>query len=251
MLSYSASYPIIIIRDSFSGGDAGASKIVSSMHMATGAVTVNGIGVTPTTRNYDSGQFPSCTAGASLSSGLNRLQFAGQTWTQHATSGIDWDAYVNVSSAADYCLGNWSHIEHASREKSEYQSANGSSFRERQHILRVKTSDAALETLLLPWRKGESATFTVTNEACGTQVVRGTHTLCSSADKVQWTDGTDYSLMATGTSEVSYQNMTIVGGPLELRTSGSAYVAVVDGLSPLTRTITLPSGDWYPSAPAV
>jgi len=156
-----------------------------------------------------------------------------------------------VSSAADYCLGNWSHIEHSSREKSEYQSANGSSFRERQHILRVKTSDAALETILLPWRKGEPATFTVTNASCGTQIVRGTHTLCSSADKVQWTDGTAFSLMATGTASVSYQGMTISGGPGEIRTSSGSYVAIVDGLTATTRTITLPAGTWYPNAAAV
>lgn len=251
LLSHAASYPVIIIRDSFTGTDASVSKIVSSTHMATGSVAVNGSNVTPTTRNYDAGQFPSCTAGASLLAGLNRLQFTGQTWAQHATSGIDWDAYVNVSSAASYCLGNWSHIEHASREKSEYQSANGASFRERQHILRVKTSDAALETILLPWRKGESATFTVTNAACGTQIVRGTHTLCSSADKVQWTDGTDYSLMATGTASVSYQGMTISGGPGEIRTNSGSYVAIVDGLTASTRTITLPAGTWYPHAAAV
>lgn len=252
MLSHAASYPIIIVRDSFSGADASVSKIVSSMHMATGAVTVNGGDVTPTTRNYDSGaQFPSCTAGAALLSGLNRLQFTGQTWTQHATSGIDWDAYVNVSSAADYCLGNWSHVEHSSREKSEYATANGGSFRERQHILRVKTSDSALETVLLPWRKGESTTFTVTNEACGTQIVRGTHTTCSSEDKVQWTDGTDVSLMATGTASVSYSNLTLSGGPGEVRSSGSDYVAIVDGLSAQNRTITLPAGTWYPNAAAV
>lgn len=252
LLSHSASYPIIFIRDGFSGADASVSKIVSSMHMATGAVTVNGGSVTPTIRDYDdAAKFPSCSAGAALSIGLNRLQFTGQTWTQHATSGIDWDAYVNVSSAADYCLGNWSHVEHSSREKSEYATANGGSFRERQHILRVKTSDAALETVLLPWRKGESTTFTVTNQACGTQVVRGTHTTCSSADKVQWTDGTDVSLMATGIASVSYSNLTLSGGPAEVRSSGSGYVAVVDGLSAQNRTVTLPAGSWYPNGAAV
>jgi len=252
ILSHAAAYPIIVIRDSFSGADSAVSKIVSSTHMATGAVTVNGTGVTPTTRNYDSGlQFPSCTTGSVLLSGLNRLQFTGQTWAQHETSGIDWDVYVNVSTAASYCLGNWSHVAHPTREASEYLSANGSSFRERQHILRVKTSDAALETVLLPWRKGESTTFTVTNETCGTQIVRGTHTTCSSADKVQWTDGTDVSLMATGAASVSYSNLTISGGPAEIRSSGSDYVAIVDGLSAQNRTITLPAGSWYPNGTAV
>lgn len=252
MLNHSASYPIIIVRDSFSGADAGVSKILSSTHMATGAVTVNGAGVTPTTRDWDAGsQRPSCTAGAALSAGLNRLQFTGQSWAQHSTGGINWDAYLNVSSAADYCLGNWSHVSHPTREIAEYSTANGSSFRERQHILRVRTSDSALETVLLPWRKGESTTFTVTNQACGTQIVRGTHTTCSNADRVTWTDGTDYSLMATGAAEVTYQSMTIAGGPAEIRTSGSDYIATVQGLTPAVRTITLPSGSWYPNGAAV
>lgn len=250
-LVHHSTYPIIFVRDSFSGADTSVSKVVSWAQMATGSVTVNGGGVTPTTRNYDSGQTPSCTASAALNSGLNRLQFTGQSWTAHATSGIDWDTYINVTSAASYCLGNWSHIEHASREKAEYLATNGGAFRERQHILRVKTSDAALETVILPWRKGESATFTVTSESCGTQVVRSTHTTCSGANGITWTDGTNFSLAATGSASISYQNMTISGGPAEVRTSGSDYVVTVDGLTAANRTITLPSGTWYPSAPAV
>jgi len=252
LLYHSATYPIIIIRDSFSGADAAVSKIVSSTHMANGAVTVNGSGVTPTVRDYDDAEkTPSCTAGVALSAGLNRLQFTGQTWAQHATGGIDWDTYLNIGTAASYCLGNWSHVSHPSREMSEYNTANGSSFRERQHILRVKTSDTAMETILLPWRKGESTTFAVTNQACGTRIVRGTNTVCSSANAVQWTDGTDYSLMSTGITSATYQNMTISGGPGEIRTSGSSYVAIVDGLTAANRTITLPAGTWYPNAAAV
>lgn len=252
MLSHAASYPIIVVRDSFSGADASVSKIVSSMHMATGTVTVNGGDVTPTTRNYDSGaQFPSCTSSAALSTGLNRLQFTGQTWSQHATSGIDWDTYINVNTAADYCLGNWSHVEHASREKAEYLTANGVSFRERQHILRVKTSDSSLETILLPWRKGESTTFTATNQACGTQIIRGTHTTCSSAEAVTWTDGTDSSLMAVGTTGGTYAGMTITGGPGEIHTSSANYIATIDGLSAQNRTVTLPAGSWYSNGAAV
>lgn len=251
MLSHSTSYPVIIIRDTFSGSDAATSKIISSTHMANNVVTVNGATVTATERSYGLGQFPSCTAGDSLLSGLNRFQFIGQDWVLHPTGGIDWDTYINISGSNSFCIGNWQHHSQDARGMAEYLAANGVPFTEKQDLLRVKTSGSSMETIILPWRKGESATFTVTNEACGTQIVRGTHTTCSSADMVTWTDGTDSSLMAVGTTGGTYAGMTITGGPGEIRTSSTNYIATIDGLSAQNRTITLPAGSWYPNGPAV
>lgn len=122
-------YPILAIRDGFTGRDANSNKILTLNLMASGA-----------------GSTPKGTV-LSLPPGLNKFEFTGQ-WLN------DWYLYTFGDQPMQAILGSWTHHWHPGREQSEFAKANGRPFEEQQYILRLRGTNN-FTTLLLPYRKGQ------------------------------------------------------------------------------------------------
>ena len=243
-------YPIIEVEDTYTGSPTG--QTVTWNLMATGAVTTPAGSITPTTRfstgcQSPAGALPSNGAVNSLSTGLQHFSFTGQTWAAHPTGGINWDLYtVNPSGSAQFLIGNWGHGCQSQRETLEYEAANSTgSFAEVQDILRIHDTGATT-TLILPYRKTETPTRTVTTAACGTQVVQGTETTCFNDSLETWTDGTTAIMTVMDNSSQTAGGITASGGPQELVSTTTAATWTMSGAASTTRTLTFPSGTWYP-----
>lgn len=149
--------PVIILRDRFAGPGATEPKVLSLNLMATGAVETPAGPVTPPERFHPATehnpqdpahQRPSATKPFELPAGAARLGFTGRY-------DVDVDVISVGAAPRQALLGNWGvnawggHI--TERE-------------ERQHILRVRSSEAELVTVLLPRRRGAGEPGTVRQE---------------------------------------------------------------------------------------
>ena len=258
----SAAYPVIRLKDTFASA---VSRVLTLPMMATGNLTVMGSPITPTQRdnNNDTTKASNGITNAMTTAALNRIQATGAVWTGHATGGIDWDVYVVPSSTSQIMVGNWSHNQHNGREVSEYATACasgcsfGSSFRERQHIVRVEGS-GSFDTIILPWRKGEAPTQTVSLATCpggaaGIQIARtapSTVTECINDGEYTWSSGSNKLLSVMDSASHTAFSMNISGGPGELYYNGTTVVAVINGTVAAERQIDLSAlagGPWFPS----
>jgi hypothetical protein len=149
-----AAHPILVIRDSFSGSGADASKVLTLNLMADGAVDTPAGAITPEPRRHlpkehdAGGALPSASAPFELPAGVNRLGFSGRY-------DLDWDVYTVSDRAQQALIGNWADTPNSNAMIDK---------EERQHILRVR-SDGPFTTVILPWRRGEKpAGLRVTQE---------------------------------------------------------------------------------------
>jgi len=254
MMNFDASYPAIYVTDSFSGPSASAEKTMTWNLMATGAVMTPAGSVTPVTRfsagcQSPAGQFPSNGTVYSLSSGLQQFHFTGATWPAHATGGINWDLYLSPSgSSQQFMIGNWGHGCHPVIEMGEYSAANGASFAETQHILRVHDS-GPFTTLILPYRKTEPPARSITQQACGIQITQGSESTCFNGSVATYVSGTQSVLSVYDGSSQTAFGVTASGGPQEVVMQAGRIVWTISGISPGTRSLTV-SGTWHAS-PAV
>ncbi len=163
--------PILVIRDTFSGKEADAPKIFTLNLMAEGAVeTPAGLRTPPLRMHPPSDkttdpatQLPSAGEMFPLTPGVNRLGFTGQTWNGHPSEGIDWDVYLIADEVRQAHVGNWGN-QWNGPSGNLFQAAQGRTFEERQHILRVRGT-GAFTTVIVPWKKGQKPDkLTVTNE---------------------------------------------------------------------------------------
>jgi hypothetical protein len=149
-------------------------------------------------------------------------------------------------------IGNWGHGCHPVREESEFQQANGVPFSETQHILRVHDT-GAFTTILMPYAKTATPARTVTQQACGTQVVQttllGVETTCFSGSAAQYSNGLTSSILTVyDSSTQSAFGITASGGPQEVVAGAAQIVWTISGVEAGTRSLTLPAG-WTPTTP--
>jgi hypothetical protein len=253
MINFDPSYPIIFVHDTFSGLSAGAGKTLTWNLMATGPVTTPAGPITPTTRfsagcQSPAGQLPSNGTVSSLSAGLSQFSFTGFPWAKHETGGINWDLFtVAADSTQQFMIGNWGHGCQGTREFNEYQQANGSSFAEVQDILRVHDT-GPFETVILPYRKTETPSRTVTQQSCGIQIVQGSETSCFNDSAATFAGNKSRILTTYDASTQAAFGFTASGGPQEVTVQSDQIVWTLSGVTAGLRNLTLP-GNWYPNVP--
>lgn len=215
------SLPITVIRDSFSGSNAAAAKVFTVNLMAEGNVTVPTGTVTPPLRTYDSSsttltQLPSASVLFSLTPGLKKLSFVGQTWNTHVTHGVDWDLYTLSGETLSGNIGNWGHTWAPSAEANQFRTANGRGFEERQHILRLK-GNQGLTLILVPWLKGQKpAGLQVTQTATNVMVTTASSTNFIHDTYFAYFGNGFRSLVSLSSNRVDCLGMGIIGGPGEV-----------------------------------
>jgi hypothetical protein len=255
-------YPLIYVKDSFSGTSAAAPKTLTWNLMATGSVLTPAGVISPIVRfsgppNAATGcntvpvQYPSNGTINSLADGLQQFTFTGATWKAHATGGINWDLWEIPSSdgSAQFLIGNWGHGCNEIREMVEFQAANGAPFNERQHILRVHDT-GTFQTLIAPYRNGETPTRTVTIQPCGIQTIQASEVTCFNDSALTYTNGTKTILAVYDSSSQVGWGFTASGGAQELVNDGMGTITwTIEDTTPGIRSITLPVGTWYPSLP--
>jgi len=250
-MAFDASYPVIYVTDSFAEVGAPFGKTMTWNLMASGPVSTPAGPITPVTRfsagcQSPAGALPSTGSVYPLGSGLQMFSFTGQNWLQHATGGINWDLYLQSSSAtAQFLIGNWGHGCHASRESGEYSAANGTPFAETQDILRVHDT-GPFATIILPYRKTEAPARTVTQQACGVQILQGSETTCFNGSAATYMSGTTAVLATYDNSTQSAFGITVTGGPQEVVVQGGQITWTLSGSVAGTRSLTL-SGNWSPN----
>jgi len=258
LMNFDAGYPIIYVSDTFTGSGAAGGKALAWNLMATGPVTTPHGSITPTTRfsqgcQSPAGQLPSTGGIMPLANGVNHFNFTGVEWPAHATGGINWDLYMLTSDAAgEFVLGNWGHGCHGSTEASEFQAANGAPFAETQHILRVHDT-GPFTTVILPYRKTETPTRTLTQPSCGTQIAQttasGIETTCFNASMATYAGARSRIFTVYDTSTQSAFGFTASGGPQEVTVESDQVVWTIGGVEAGARNLTL-SGNWYPNPAA-
>jgi hypothetical protein len=184
----------------------------------------------------------------SLGSGLQHFLFTGQFWPAHATKGIDWDLYLVPDGQQHFYIGSWGHNQQSSNEASQYQKTNGTPFQESQYILRVQGT-GSFTTLILPYRKGEAPSRTVTLEHCGIQIAQSTESLCMSEAGYQFSDRLRKILTTFDAQPAQFAQMSLTGGPTEVILTSDEARITASGLAG-SRTITLP-GTWTISSPLI
>ncbi|HTA42780.1 MAG TPA: hypothetical protein VK789_10050 [Bryobacteraceae bacterium] len=251
-------YPIIYVKDTFTGPGSKKGKTLTWNMMASGAVGTPTGPVTPVTR-FSPGcqqpppQLPSNGGVFGLSPGLDRFTFTGQTWPKHHAQGIDWDLYaLPAGSTSRFFIGNWGHGCHGTREMSEYQAANGSPFVETQHILRIHDTEP-FTTILLPYNKNGRPVRTVTQQACGIQIVQelgqnGRETTCFNDSSAQYSNGTKSVLTVYDGAAQSAFGVRASGGPQEIAIEAGKITWTISGSESGQRIVALP-GSWSPSQP--
>ncbi len=250
-MDFDVSYPIIYVNDSFAGPSASAGKTLTWNLMATGSVSTPVGPITPITRfssgcQSPAGALPSNGTVSGLQVGLNRFNFTGFNWPKHATEGINWDLFTLASdSNQQFMIGNWGHGCHGTREMSEYQAANGTSFAEVQDILRVHDT-GPFTTIILPYEKTETPTRTVSQQSCGVQIVQGSETTCFNSSLATYLNGSTEILSVYDTSSQTAFGITASGGPQEVVVKSGQVVWTISGIESGIRTLTLP-GTWYPN----
>ena len=231
-------YPVIYVRDHFSGRGSSDSKVLTWNLMARGAVMTPTGEYTPIRRLNTSGSntpnvLPSNGPDYSLAPGLQHFLFTGQFWPAHATKGIDWDLYLVPDGEQRFYIGSWGHNQQSSNEASQYEKTNGTPFQESQYILRVQGT-GSFATLILPYRKGEAPSRTVTLEHCGIQIAQLTESLCMSEAGYQFSDRLRKILTTFDAQPALFAQMSVTGGPTEviltsdearITASGSARLA--------------------------
>ena len=239
-------YPVIYVHDHFSGPGSSASKVLTWNLMAHGPVTTPAGQYTPIERLNTSGTnepnaLPSNGPEHALGAGLQHFLFTGRLWPAHETKGIDWDLYLVPDGVERFYIGSWGHDRHSGRETGEYQRANGTPFRESQYILRV-LGTGSFSTIILPYRKTEAPTRTVTQERCGVRISQGGETLCVGERSYQFSDDMRTILSTFDAQHAELNGLKIAGGPTEVVLAANEVKICASGAAG-KRTIMLP-GSW-------
>jgi len=249
------SYPLIYVRDTFTGAAAAAPKTLTWNLMAAGPVNTPAGTIAPVLRFSEgcqapAGQLPSNSPLNPLGAGIQAFHFTGAVWPRHATRGIDWDLWtINPSRSAQFLIGNWGHGCQSTREAGEFQKANGAPFNERQDILRVHDT-GSFTTIIAPYRKTEAPRRSVTEQPCGIQIVQERETTCFSDAGMTYSNGTRHALSVYDSSRQSAYGFTASGGAQELIDDGAGTLTwTIDDVVAGTREIILPDGAWFPAIP--
>jgi hypothetical protein len=213
---------VLAIRDRFSGD---ARQILSWNMMASGPVSTPRGPFTPEARRYSAygtrKDLPSAGPTISLAPGPNRFGFIGQ-WL------IDWDVYVSSEAPAEALIGDWGHDWHPSTEQAQFAKANGRTFEEAQHILRMRSA-GPWQFLILPRRKGEDRGVEVREVGSDTVIVAGEERTVLRADSYSYTGPGKTVLAAFGIGPVASGDLAIEGGPAEVVLTGDRLTVSMHG----------------------
>src|SRR5207247_9619285 len=124
---------------------------------------------------------------------------------------------------------------------------NGSPFAQTQHVLRMHDT-GPLATVILPYRKTEAPSRTVTQQACGIQIVQGAATTCFNNSAAIYSNGATSILTTYDNSTQSALGLTLAGGPQEVVVQSGQIVWTISGTAAGTRSLTLP-GTWTANVP--
>jgi hypothetical protein len=236
LLAGNPDIPVIAIEDTFSGSDSAVPKVWTMNLMSNAEVETPQGPVVPPLRVWANGERPSAGPVQALAPGLNRYRFTGQ-W------GIDWDLYADSGTGMEALIGNWAHDWHPDAEAVQFQSANGRAFRERQNILRFR-STRAFRVFLVAFEK-RAAAPNVSVDDGGRTVLRQGDTEASFDDRSYLYKDGERTVVATFTSELVRANgIEVSGGPTEVVLEAQRVTITAHGARG-TRHIALPSGDPY------
>jgi hypothetical protein len=230
-------YPILMIRDGFTGTDANSENILTLNLVADGAVDTPQGSLTPAARLNATGEGPKELPSASpvipLQAGLNRFGFTGQ-WA------IDWDLYTFAPQTTKALIGSWGHNWHPDREQNEFKKANGRPFEENQYIFRAKFANN-FSILLLPHRKGPRQDATVKQDGSTIEIQRGSSRARIDERCYSFTDARAAILTSFGSNLCENSGIAIQGGPAEIVLGPNQVSITAHGLAGL-RTIRWPNG---------
>jgi hypothetical protein len=237
--------PVIIVKDGFS--NTATDYVYNFNFAASGPVQTPNGPVTPPSAlwNWNGGptQTPSASPVITLAPGMRRFDFTGTAWPAHPAGGINWEVYLPSGVSNDATLTTWAHTFTPSVEFDEFLATNGSSFVERQTMLRVKGQEGFL-TIIVPYFKGQRPTGLNVSQAGDTIFV-------NAADFDFETDLTYATFQGGGKTilttfddqQLQYANASIEDGPMELEIRTDTIVARLHGESG-ARKVKLPSGGW-------
>lgn len=242
--------PFVVVKDEFSNP---STEYVSSFNfMASGTVSTPTGNVTPppTLWNNNGGPFqsPSASSTFSLAPGMRKFVFTGRNWTAHPAGGIDFEVYFPSDSTNSACLAEWAHTYVNNTEGTEFQTTNGTSFEERQTILRLKGRKENL-MLVVPYSKGQKpANLIATRSGDTLMVASDDFEFATDLNHFTYHDA-DKSVLATFDTQIrSFQNATVGNGPIELEITADTIVARLHGQSGV-RNVNLPPGSWALTQP--
>jgi hypothetical protein len=227
-------FPILVVFDSFEGTDASSPKISTLNLMAEGAVGTPGGPVDPVVRSDARGELPSAGPPFPLARGLTRLSFTGQVFGA-GQPGIDWDLYTYATEPQEALLGNWGHNWHPSREATEFTTATGRAFEERQHILRVR-GPGPFTAIVLPRRKGQAGREATLDQTDGAFTARrGDETTRFTTRSFHFTSPARTVLVSHDADPVVADGYSISGGPTELAVTSTSVTISAHGSKGLRR----------------
>jgi hypothetical protein len=266
-MSPDTNYPIIYVKDTFSGSSASASKTMTWNLEATGAVTLPGGSMTTPTVNYytacastaSPGTLPWMNGSAvSLSNGLQSFVFTGWTWTSLGTN-ADFTVYQRPTSGSGaYALGGWGH-------NCTGPQANNSNFWtghtctaggagtgcEEKYILRINDT-GPFETVFTPTLASGTQPSVAFAGSSYTATFGSGETLSWDDHHSTYSSGSRRILTCYDSTPESFAGMSCSGGAVEVNWNGSNQVVVMlSDVAAGARNFTLPAGTWYPSLPVV
>ncbi len=237
--------PIIIVKDGFS--NSATDYVYNFNFAASGPVQTPNGPVTPPSALWNENGGPTQTPSASpvitLAPGMRRFDFTGTSWPAHPAGGINWEVYLPSDVSNDATLTTWAHTFTPSVESDEFLATNGSSFVERQTMLRVKGKEGFL-TIIVPYFKGQRPT--------GLSVTQTGNTIFVDADNFDFETNLTYATFQGGGKTIlttfddqllSYANASIEDGPMELEIRTDSIIARLHGQSG-ARKVKLPSSGW-------
>jgi hypothetical protein len=231
--------PIFIIKDEFS--DTTNNYIWNFNFMARDTVQTPGGSVDPPAAVFAS---PSASPEITLpANGMNKFTFKGLTWNAHPSAGIDWEVYLPSTNERKATLTEWAHLYAPAIEANEYQQTNGSSFEERQTILRVRGKKDFF-TVIVPYNKGQRPTnLSVSKTGNVLNVECDSFDFETDLNYYVYEDG-DKTILTTFTSQYLFRNgASIEDGPMELEIRSDTIIARLHGQTG-ARKVKLPETWW-------
>ena len=231
---------ILVVKDSFTTIEP---MVYSQSYFATGAISTPLGSVTPlAVTNANDTKYPAATAVGTLPGGLHKFGFTGQRYTNHPNAGLDFAVYSRSTGTNEVIVSQWAHLSSPTVDATDFQNANGYTFRESQHLLREKFTNGVAEHTTLAWRKGAQEPVVFTNGVTLVITNTGQVTLIDS-NRWQFDQGTSRRLFGLfeGASGMGTNGMAITNGPAEVTMLGATNVTLTSHGGAGIREFTLPA----------
>ncbi|MHB9129917.1 MAG: chitobiase/beta-hexosaminidase C-terminal domain-containing protein [Armatimonadota bacterium] len=235
-------YPVIVFKDTFAGLGAGTDKVFTLNLVAKDAVTTPGGNITPIARMDP--QLPSNGTVFTVPSGVQRFGFIGQQFgTTGVTPAIDWDLYTVSGINQQAFIGAWGNA--WSPDANQYWVANGEPYTEKQYILRIK-GNSNFKTLILPYRKGQGRTQSVTENGGVVTITAGGEVTTIADTYYMFTSTLKDAVATYDATPVSAYGLSAEGGSTEVvNDKDTSTLTITAHGAAGQRKIGVPAGAWY------